>query len=107
MVRGMEIDPATLFGAMGALASAIVYLFRRLHTVATSVHNDVSEKLNKCEEKHEESNIRMIEMSEKLGRLEGRMEGYGQARADMHKLSNKVLEIIEGREKGKNDTSGG
>ena len=107
MIRGMEIDPTMLVGAIGALASAIVYLFRRLHTVSTSVHKDVKEKLDKCEEKHESSTAKLIDMSEKIGQLEGRMEGYGQARADMTQLSDRVLEIIEGREQGKHDDSGG
>lgn len=59
-----------LIGAVCSLAGAIVYLYK---SQIKGVQK-VNKKLDQCEKKHESAQVKMLELSEKVGKLSGYQE---------------------------------
>jgi len=75
----MEISVEFILAGFAAMGSAVAALW----SIQRVNHKTTMEKLDMCEEKHEEAQNKMIEISEKVGRLSG-----------VEELSNRVLDEI-------------
>ncbi|HRF01689.1 MAG TPA: hypothetical protein PLI18_14290 [Pirellulaceae bacterium] len=67
----MQLDAEFIIGAITALASAVVYLWRS--QVAAAAKTEA--KLEKCEEGHRCANERMMELTSSVSELRGRQAG--------------------------------
>ena len=92
-------------GVDGAISAvflvAISMLWRRLalgdrksdeRTAATETR--LMTKLDECEKKHEAANKEIVTLSEKVGHLEGEMEGHKQAREDLRRMGDEVADFF-------------
>ena len=77
-----------------SLSGAIAVLWRAMHRQMIKTEKRISSKLEDCEKRHKERDKWSVEMSEKVGKLEGLMEGHKQAREDLRNLSVKVANLI-------------
>lgn len=84
--------------AGGALAAAIIALWKRQIVQAEKVEVE----LRKCVEKHDDAKETEIELvkqnavlSERITSVESKVEGYQQARTDLKHLSEAVINILE------------
>ena len=95
-----ELDSLVKIGGpiASAMAGALAVLWRAMHRQMIATERRVSKKLKDCEDRHVERDLWALSMSEKIGRLEGLMEGHDQAREDLRDLSSKVIEIIHKQE---------
>lgn len=79
---------------VGSLAAAVAVLWRSMHKQMTFTEKRLNKKLQECEDRHIDRDMWAVAMSEKVGRLEGLMEGHNQAREDLQSLSDKVAGLI-------------
>ena len=79
---------------VGSLTGAVVFLWKSMHSYLTTSEKRLNKKLAECETKHEERDMWAVNMSEKVGKLEGLMEGHKQAREDLKKLSDQVIILL-------------
>lgn len=79
---------------VGGLAAAITVLWKSMHKQMVNTEKRVSKKLQECEDRHVDRDMWTVSMSEKVGRLEGLMEGHEQAREDLKSLSDKVVVLL-------------
>ena len=77
-----------------SLSGAVAVLWKAMHSQMVKTEKRISVKLNDCESRHVERDKWSVEMSEKVGRLEGLMEGHRQAREDLRDLSSRVVDIL-------------
>jgi len=77
-----------------SLSGAIAVLWKAMHHQMIKTEKRISLKLEDCEKRHVERDKWTVEMSEKVGKLEGLMEGHRQAREDLRNLSVKVADLI-------------
>ena len=80
---------------VGGLAAAITVLWRSMHRQMVSTEKNISKKLQECEDRHVERDMWAVSMSEKVGRVEGLMEGHEQAKEDLKSLSDKVVLLLD------------
>jgi hypothetical protein len=80
---------------VGGLAAAVTVLWRSMHRQMVNTETRVCTKLKECEDRHVERDMWTVSMSEKVGRLEGLMEGHEQAREDLKSLSDKVVLLLD------------
>ena len=80
---------------VGGLAAAITVLWRSMHRQMVNTETKISKKLQECEDRHVERDMWAVAMSEKVGRLEGLMEGHERAREDLKSLSDKVVVLLD------------
>ena len=82
------MENSVILTALGALTSAIGYLWR----ANLNNHKGTLVKLEECEKRDEKNQGAMLTLTEKVGRLEGRQEG-------VEALSRSVLrEIADARQ---------
>ena len=79
--------PDNIFSILLPIAAAILSAAGILWRHITTVHSHTREKLDKTELEQKESTHKLIGLSEKVGKLEGRQEGVEQ-------LANSVLREI-------------
>ena len=85
----------TLIGAVvSALATAVGFLFKSLHSSMKAGETRLQEKLDQCEVKHEESNDKLLEVSTEMGELRGKIAGL----EGMNQLAENVLKAIKEKE---------
>ena len=77
-----------------SLSGAIAVLWKAMHHQMIKTEKRISVKLKDCEDRHVERDKWSVEMAEKVGKLEGLMEGHKQAREDLRNLSVKVADLI-------------
>jgi hypothetical protein len=94
MSEGLETVYKIILPLIMSLSGAIAVLWRAMHHQMLKTEKRISVKLNDCEDRHVERDKWSVEMSEKVGKLEGLMEGHRQAREDLKELSAKVAELI-------------
>jgi len=84
-----------LSGAVTVLWKAVYKQMNDTQTQLIESKTELTAKLDQCEEKHHEQNLWAVAMSEKVGKLEGMMEGHNQAREDLKELSNNVIALLK------------
>lgn len=81
--------PQLLVPAIVALSGVITVLWKQ----TTDRQTKTEEKLVQCEEQHVQHNTRMIHLSEKIGKLEGRQAGIEElSQAVLKEVRNAVSE---------------
>jgi len=94
-----SLDLTTVSSVAAAILAPIAAAFRVLwnHTVQTNIKTEanLTSKLAECEEKHAKAQTDMLTMSGRVGQLEGRIDGYKQAREDMAELPRAVAEHLK------------
>ena len=83
--------------AVTALAGAIIFLWRQVGNKAAATEKILHEKaketelkLASCEDQHSEASKQIIELTGRVGRMEGRMEGVqGLSEAVLREIRNK------------------
>lgn len=92
---GMSISAliAIATPVLGSLAGAIVFLFRMLHSHATATKTELKE----CQDKHDVEMQERIKIVERIGTLEGKIEGYDFGKIDgrREELEKQELRIAE------------
>ena len=63
-----------LLGAITGLVAGIGYLHKRLSDSFSSTTKRLNDKLDECEYKHQEANVKLIELAEQVGKLLGYKE---------------------------------
>jgi len=94
MSESLETIYQIILPLIMSLSGAIAVLWRAMHHQMVKTEKRISVKLKDCEDRHVERDKWSVEMSEKVGKLEGLMEGHRQAREDLKELSAKVAELI-------------
>ncbi len=96
------VAAATLI--VGSLAGALAFVFRRWNAAQEKVEHrletalaDSNRRHERCQEQHDETKGALSDVRVKLAGIEGRVEGYEQARADITGLTTSVLELLEER----------
>jgi hypothetical protein len=89
----MDIGVITAVGS--SLAAAIGVLWRHV----MNANGKLEIKLDECEEKHDEANGKVLELSVKVARIESGFNGYREAKDDLKKLESNVLKILNERGK--------
>lgn len=84
----------SLAGAVGVLWKAVYKQMNDTKEELITNKAELSAKLDQCEAKHKEQHEWAVSMSEKVGRLEGQMEGHTQAREDLRELSSAVIDLL-------------
>ena len=79
----MDVVEVLILPAFGALAGVVTALWRQI----TNTHKTTQEKLDDCEEQGKETTKSLIELTGKVGRLEGRQDG-------IESLAKSVLEVV-------------
>jgi hypothetical protein len=84
--------PLQIIGFMViGLTGAVGALWKSLRATASRTEKD----LEQCRAEHKERDAQLLGLTEKVGHLEGMMEGHAQARADLRQLSDLVIHKIE------------
>lgn len=93
------------------LSGAVTFLYKqinslreqdmeRLETRRMEDMQDISNKLEHCEEKHEQMNTHFIRLTEDFGRLEGKMEGREETlktvQTVLTKITDRIVEKLPG-----------
>lgn len=76
------------------LVGTVTALWKVIHTSMKTTEERLTGKLDECESKHEEANRQIIDLTEKVGRVEGIVEGFNMARSEIRGLSEAVLERL-------------
>lgn len=88
------LSPSLLITGIVGLSSAVGIMWKVLTTQQIRVETRLSDKLEKCETKHESQHGDMLKLTGRVNKLEGMFEGHRQAREDLKGLSDYVLEHI-------------
>jgi hypothetical protein len=83
----MEITPGTVSTTIGALVSAIVYLWRQQVEVARETRT----KLERTEKRLLDEGEKILSLTREVSLVKGRQEG-------VEDLANQVLEIVRGED---------
>jgi len=82
LVSSMEYE--LLFGAIGSLSAAIVYLYK----LQVKQNKRIVNKLDQCEAKHEKANEELLKLTYKVGKLTGTKEMYERVENKIEAINN-------------------
>lgn len=91
--ESIHVPMAWIVTAGGGLATAVAALWRE----QLKRSKDTSKKLDDCEDKHEQTQGLVIELSSRVGRLEGKAEGKAEG---VDELAQSVIDLV--RKDGRN-----
>lgn len=88
----MEFTPGTITATIGALVSAILYLWRQQVEAA----KDTRSKLERTEKRLFDEGEKILDLTREVSLVKGRQEG-------VENLANQVLEIVRGVDESGSD----
>jgi len=90
--------------ALTGLVGAVGFLFRTLWNKANEHSSEIHQKLEKCEDKHEKSNALVLDLTGKVGELQGRFAEYDASKKEIQELHMDVLREIRRRNGSREDS---
>ena len=90
----VAMDAQILTAAIATLAGVVAYLWRTMHTKAVKTEDKLETRWLDCERKHNETKNSLHDTDTKVATLEGRMEGYNQAKEDLKGMINEHMTTL-------------
>ncbi len=87
----INLDTSTIVGLGGAVGGAFVALW----AVIARYIKRLEEKQDKSEEKREEQGTQILELVSHQSKMDGRIDGYLEAKNDLKELSGMPLKVEE------------
>lgn len=86
----------TIVGAAGsALVATVIALWKQFHTTVVDTKKEITKRWEDCEEKHDQANTHLIELSSKVGVMEGKIKTYEGVNSRLEQLTEAVLEQVQ------------